>query len=405
MKQKIAVSVSNVKKDFKLPLKQGDSLKDAIVQSLSIGMPKYKTYHALKGISFDVQKGEFFGILGRNGTGKSTLLKIISEIYQPTQGKVEVTGRLVPFIELGVGFNPKLSARENVYLNGAILGFSRIEIDARYQEIVEFAELEEFMDQKLKNFSSGMRVRLAFAIAVQANADILVIDEVLAVGDADFKKKCYEYFGSLKDDDSKTVIFVTHGMSAVREYCDRAILIDQGRIIFEGSGEEAADKYRSMFNIKKKKIVDDSISTEIADIKDVSVFGETGKRSKAGYNNQIATNSNLVFEITLNIKQSTKNPILAFSARDRKGRTVFATNTKILNIKLGDLAVGEHTFSFFVDNIFTNGSFTTFSTLFDGSMNTIHARLAAASKFKVIGRDNSNRVAIAHPLVRFNGRS
>lgn len=246
-KAKVAISVKNVVKDFKLPVRHTDSVKDAILQSLSLGLDKYRTRRALDGVSFNIKKGEFFGILGRNGTGKSTLLKILSEIYQPTSGSVKVNGKLVPFIELGVGFNPKLSGRENVYLNGAMLGFSKSEIDEKYEGIVDFAELEEFMDQKLKNYSSGMRVRLAFAIAIQSDSDILVIDEVLAVGDADFRKKCYKYFQSLKDNPEKTIVFVTHGMGAVRDYCDRAIIIENGKIAFEGSGEEAADEYNRLF--------------------------------------------------------------------------------------------------------------------------------------------------------------
>src|SRR6185312_8467854 len=186
-----------------------------------------ETQHALKDISFEVKKGEFFGIVGRNGSGKSTMLKILAGIYQPTKGGVQKSGKLVPFIELGVGFNPELSGRENVFLNGALLGFSRKEIAAMYDEIVAFAELEKFMDQKLKNYSSGMQVRLAFSIAIRAKSDILLIDEVLAVGDASFQQKCFDYFYKLKQD-KRTVVFVSHDMGAVERFCDRAVLIDNG---------------------------------------------------------------------------------------------------------------------------------------------------------------------------------
>lgn len=250
----IAIKVSKVKKDFHLPHEKNSSIKSAIVGVFRKKDKNYDTQHALKDISFDIPKGEFFGILGRNGSGKSTLLKILAEIYQPTKGTIKTNGKLVPFIELGVGFNPELTGRENVYLNGALLGFSRKEIDARYDEIVEFAELEDFMDQKLKNYSSGMQVRLAFSVATRAEADILLVDEVLAVGDADFQRKCYDYFKSLKKT-GKTVIFVTHDMSAVREYCDRAILIEKGIITHQGKASMVADEYLKLFMNKGSEFV------------------------------------------------------------------------------------------------------------------------------------------------------
>lgn len=244
--QEVVLSVENVSKDFHLPHERNDSLKTKIVQAFKPKDKDIDTQHALRDISFDIKKGEFFGILGRNGSGKSTLLKILAEIYQPTSGKVSHKGKLVPFIELGVGFNPELTGRENVYLNGALLGFSRKEIEEKYDEIVAFAELEEFMDQKLKNYSSGMQVRLAFSVATRADADILLVDEVLAVGDADFQRKCYDFFKSLKKS-GKTVIFVTHDMGAVREYCDRVVLIKDGLVAHEGGADAIADEYLKLF--------------------------------------------------------------------------------------------------------------------------------------------------------------
>lgn len=242
----IAVRVSNVTKDFVLPHEKINSLKGYFTNLFRRSGTK-EVQHALRGISFEVKEGEFFGVVGRNGGGKSTLLKILAGIYQPTSGTVVTRGKLVPFIELGVGFNPELTGRENVYLNGALLGFSTKEIDAMYKDIVEFAELEPFMDQKLKNYSSGMQVRLAFSVAIKARADILLIDEVLAVGDADFQRKCFDYFKSLKKS-KQTVIFVTHDMGAVREYCDRAILIEDGKIAHEGKPSKVADEYLKLFN-------------------------------------------------------------------------------------------------------------------------------------------------------------
>lgn len=245
-KQKPAVSVRDIKKTFYIPHNNNDSLKRAITQAFKSKEKGGEFFNALDGISFDIQKGDFFGILGRNGSGKSTLLKIISEIYQPTSGHVKHDGKLVSFIELGVGFKPELTGRENVFLNGALLGFSKKEIEAMYDDIVEFAELEKFMDQRLKNYSSGMKVRLAFSVAIRAHADILILDEVLAVGDAAFKKKCNEYFKTLIHD-KKTVILVTHGMGAVREFCTKAIVIEKGKIVFEGAADAAADRYLELF--------------------------------------------------------------------------------------------------------------------------------------------------------------
>jgi len=181
----------------------------------------------LRDVSFEIKKGEFFGIVGRNGSGKSTLLKLLAGIYAPDKGLVQVNGNLTPFIELGVGFNPELTGRENVFLNGALLGFNRREMQAMYSDIVSFAELERFMDQKLKNYSSGMQVRLAFSIAIRAKSDILLIDEVLAVGDTAFQKKCFEHFVQLKKN-KQTVILVTHDMAAVERFCDRALVVHDG---------------------------------------------------------------------------------------------------------------------------------------------------------------------------------
>lgn len=244
---KNAVEVNGVKKSFYLPHHKNNSLKTAITQLFKKRDKGGNTLHALNGVSFRVEKGDFFGILGRNGSGKSTLLKIISEIYQPTSGSVEHDGRVVSFIELGVGFKAELSGKENVFLNGALLGFSRKEVEAMYNDIVEFAELEKFMDQKLKNYSSGMKVRLAFSVAIRAHADILILDEVLAVGDAAFQKKCNDYFRTLIND-RKTVILVTHNMRAVRDYCNKAIVIEKGKVHFEGEADKAADVYLGLFD-------------------------------------------------------------------------------------------------------------------------------------------------------------
>ena len=238
-----AIVVQNVSKDFILP-----HLRQTTIKSRLIHLHRRQTaelQHVLHGVSFTVGRGEFLGIVGRNGSGKSTLLKILAEIYPTTSGTVSVCGRLVPFIELGVGFHPELSGRDNVYLNGALLGFSRREVEAMYDDIVSFAELENSMDQKLKNYSSGMQVRIAFSIATRAHADILLVDEVLAVGDAAFQRKCSDHFRALKQKGT-TIVLVTHDMQAVREFCDRAILLEGGRIAAEGGAAEVTEKYQEV---------------------------------------------------------------------------------------------------------------------------------------------------------------
>ena len=239
--KQIAVKVDHVSKYFKLPTEATNSLRTALVNRFK-GIKGYKEQHVLKDISFEVEKGDFFGILGRNGSGKSTLLKIISEIYVPEKGSVTIDGKLVSFIELGVGFNPELTGRENVYMNGAMLGFSTAEIDAMYDDIVDFAELHEFMNQKLKNYSSGMQVRLAFSVAIKAQGDILILDEVLAVGDEAFQRKCNYYFQERKKS-GKTTILVTHDMGAVKKYCNKAVLIENGLVKAIGSPENVANQY------------------------------------------------------------------------------------------------------------------------------------------------------------------
>lgn len=255
----VAIQVKDIHKSFKLPHESHSGVKQLLINAFRRDKRKgYENQQVLRGISFDIYKGDFFGIVGRNGSGKSTLLKILAGIYTPDSGGISVNGTLVPFIELGVGFNPELSGRDNVYLNGALLGFSKLEMDSMYREIVEFAELERFMDQKLKNYSSGMQVRLAFSIAIRADSDILILDEVLAVGDAAFQQKSFNFFEKIKRS-GKTIVLVTHDMASVNRFCNRALLIDKGRVKVMGSPDEVAEQY-TVDNIDKK--VGDSPETE-----------------------------------------------------------------------------------------------------------------------------------------------
>lgn len=236
----IAIKVESVSKHFILPHQKSSTLKSFFLNPFT----KYEKekQRALDDVSFEIKKGEFFGVVGRNGSGKSTLLKCIAGVYTPDKGKITGNGSLVPFIELGVGFNPELSGRDNIYLNGSLLGFSRQDMDKMYDDIVQFSELEKYIDQKLKNYSSGMQVRLAFSIAIQAKGDILILDEVLAVGDSSFQRKCYDYFDSVKRS-KQTVVLVSHNMNAIEKYCNRAVLIENGHIKSIGSPHQVAHLY------------------------------------------------------------------------------------------------------------------------------------------------------------------
>ncbi len=234
------IEVRGVEKCFRIPDQRIDSIKERVTHPFT--RIEYRELHALKRISFEVGKGEFFGIVGRNGSGKSTLLKILASIYRPDSGRVRMAGRVAPFIELGVGFNPELTARENVVLNGVLMGLSRREAQRRLGSVIDFAELHEFADLKLKNYSSGMMVRLAFAVMVQAEADIMLIDEVLAVGDAAFAQKCMDFFHERRRA-GKTIVLVTHDMATVQLLCHRAMLLHEGDLQYVGSPEEAALRY------------------------------------------------------------------------------------------------------------------------------------------------------------------
>lgn len=238
---KAIVEISKLTKSFKIPLEASSGVKQQLINILK-GRKGYRVFTPLKDISFTINEGDFFGIVGRNGSGKSTLLKTIAGIYTPNSGNVKVHGSLVPFIELGVGFNPELTGRENIFLNGALLGFSHEEMESMYRAIVEFAELEDFMEERLKNYSSGMQVRLAFSIAIRAHADILLLDEVLAVGDEAFQKKCYSYFDKLKRE-KRTVILVTHDMAAVERFCTKAAFIEDGHVKMIGKPYRIAAAY------------------------------------------------------------------------------------------------------------------------------------------------------------------
>ena len=323
--KKIAVKVDHVSKYFKLPTESTQSLRTNLVNYFK-GIRGYREQHVLKDINFEVEEGDFFGIVGRNGSGKSTLLKIISQIYVPEKGKITVNGKMVSFIELGVGFNPELTGRENVYMNGAMLGFTTEEVDAMYDDIVEFAELEEFMNQKLKNYSSGMQVRLAFSVAIKAQGDVLILDEVLAVGDEAFQRKCNDYFLERKTS-GKTTILVTHDMGAVKKYCNKAILIEDGYIKAKGEPDEVANQY-SYDNANTEKN-DDGKTVEKLVVNNLEVNLLSPGQTTPG--------EEIAFEVCYNVLENI-NTYIAFSMTD-VDRNIWIYNDNSLDFMTSGIGV------------------------------------------------------------------
>ena len=343
MADELAIKVEHVSKSFRLPHEKHTSIKSALIGAFR-GKNRIEKQQVLKDISFEVKQGEFLGIVGRNGSGKSTLLKLLASIYVPDKGNIEVNGTLTPFIELGVGFNPELTGRENVFLNGALLGFSRTEMRDMYDDIVAFAELERFMDQKLKNYSSGMQVRLAFSIAIKINSDILLLDEVLAVGDAAFQKKCFSFFRKLKKD-KKTVIFISHDMNAVREYCDRAILIENGEIVTSGSADKVAKEYTKLF----------LEATSTAEGAGSKRWGTGGIKIKSV--TAKVSEDHVVIDVMNEMKQDVDNPIFGVIIISPVGVKIFESNTQWKKMHTGSFKKGESVkITWEIPNIFTNGS-------------------------------------------------
>ena len=292
----IAIRIDGVNKTFRLPHEKQSSVKGMFVNIFK-GRGSFEKQQALKNINFDIKKGDFFGIVGRNGSGKSTLLKLLAGIYSPDTGRIHVNGKLTPFIELGVGFNPELTGRENVFLNSALLGFNRREVKAMYDDIVQFSELKRFMDQKLKNYSSGMQVRLAFSIAVRARSDILLLDEVLAVGDAAFQQKCFTYFEELKRQ-GKTVVFVSHDMSAIKRFCTRAVYIKDGKLIHEADPLEIADIYLDE-NINKNPTNVKGINGSITHKLSAKIVEQTADRLHLNFSYKSEDKENMYVGISL----------------------------------------------------------------------------------------------------------
>jgi len=246
------ININRVTKTFRIPHEKRDTFRERLFGLFN--PPKYEKFYSLKDVSLTVDEGDWLGIVGSNGSGKSTLLKVIAGIYLPDSGRVIFEGKMVPFLELGVGFNPELSARDNIFLNAVMLGMTRREAKIKFKTIVEFAEIENFLDTKLKNFSSGMQVRLGFSIASQIDADIYLFDEVLAVGDVGFQKKCEGVFSRLKTE-KKTVLFVSHNLASIEKWCKKTAWVKNGKLKLVGKSKEVVFKYWYSTLTKEEKNV------------------------------------------------------------------------------------------------------------------------------------------------------
>lgn len=391
----MAIFVKNISKTFRIPHEKVASLRGAFVSMFH--KKTFETFQALDAVSFEVKKGEFFGIIGRNGSGKSTLLKILAGIYQPDKGSVRVNGMISPFLELGIGFNPELSGRDNVYLNATVLGMTRKQIDHKFNDIVAFSELERFIDQKLKNYSSGMQVRLAFSVSIHANRDILLMDEVLAVGDTNFQSKCLSEFAKYRDS-GRTVVLVTHDTAIVERYCDRAMLLRSGNVQIVGKPKDVCSRYREQNmtdeekrlqmeeEIKKKqeardfarrvkkekresqkakrkqvKLASQDKNTEVkrvflnkkAQVNSVITLNEKSEEKKV-----FSTGEVITIRVTMELFSDLQNPIFGIIIRNADAKTIFVTNTNFQNIKTGVLKKGLLQVDYRVENYFCGGMYT-----------------------------------------------
>ncbi len=313
----VVVEVRGVSKTFRIPSHRVDSLKERVLHPMR--RVHYRELCALRDVSFEVRKGEFFGIVGRNGSGKSTLLKIMASIYRPDAGRVRLAGRLAPFIELGVGFNPELTSRENVALNGVLMGLSRQEARRRLDAVLDFAELREFADMKLKNYSSGMMVRLAFAVMVQADADVMLIDEVLAVGDASFAQKCVDVFGDMQRQ-GRTIVLVTHDMATVQRFCDRAMLIHDSEIQYLGEADETALRYyRINFGGDPDQVREPGTLPDVsARVLETWLEDADGRRIQ-----NIEQGQRFSFHCLIEARRALRRPIFSFQFYDSAGHEIF----------------------------------------------------------------------------------
>jgi ABC-type polysaccharide/polyol phosphate transport system ATPase subunit len=353
------IRVENVSKAFRIPEEQMHTLKERVLHPLR--RTGHHTFRALEDVSFDIRQGEFFGIVGRNGSGKSTLLKCLAGIYSADRGRIWITGRMSPFIELGVGFNPDLAAYDNVVLNGIMLGLSPREARARYKQVIEFAELEEFQELKLKNYSSGMYVRLAFSVAIQVDADVLLIDEVLAVGDASFQQKCFDVFNRLRDE-GRTIVLVTHDMGAVNRFCHRAVLLEHGKSVIQGDPEQVANQYLEMNfnrNAPQHTAGTERMGNGAARIVDTWFEAADGTQSAMYLQGHVVR-----FCARVEFVQAAVDPGLTMVLENENEIQVLVANTAIEHERSGRFSAGEEVvFSVEFTNILAPGRYFAITTV------------------------------------------
>lgn len=399
----VAISVNNVTKLYKLYDKPSDRLKEALGLTKQ---QKYKEHYALRDLSFEVKKGECVGIIGTNGAGKSTILKIITGVLNPTLGNVTINGRISALLELGAGFNMEYTGIENIYLNGTMIGFSREEIDAKMNDILDFADIGDFVHQPVKTYSSGMFVRLAFAVAINIDPEILIVDEALSVGDVFFQAKCYKRFEDFKKM-GKTILFVSHDMGSINKYCDRAILLNKGTKYMDGDPKDVIDVYKKLIvntgsdeGGKKSSGQVNSIPEDgfwmdklhkndsvqeygngFAKIIDYAIIDEDGTIT-----NTISANTEYTVKIRVRFNQKVHMPIVAFTIRDLKGVEIAGTNTMYEDNNISDKAENDEVIVTFKQKMklrggeylislgctgYLSGEFTVFHRLYDACDMTV----------------------------------
>ncbi|MDD5040093.1 MAG: ABC transporter ATP-binding protein [Patescibacteria group bacterium] len=368
------IEINKITKVFKIPHERKTTLKEYFVSAFS--HRTYEQFHALREVSFSVREGEFLGIIGRNGSGKSTLLKIIAGILQPNSGRIAVLGSIAPFLELGVGFQPDLTARENVYLYGAILGLSRTAIDQKFDSIIKFAELENFVDQKLKNFSSGMQVRLAFSTAIQSDADILLVDEVLAVGDADFQRKCFNTFDRLKRE-KKTIIFVSHDLGSIERFCDRVVFIEGGKVKNIGKPREMITAYGQSFTDTTPENIEARATSGIY-ITKVAFSNEQGEEKKT-----FKTGETIRIKIFCKTNRAVHNVIFGLEFANEQGLLLSGINMGIDHLVV-EKVEGEKQVEFIIqNNPFLDGMYYVTPAVADKSGDLIFDRVERIFRFYI----------------------
>jgi ABC-2 type transport system ATP-binding protein len=359
-----AVIVDGVTKNFRLPRERVHTLKERMLHPLR--RPAHDELRALRDVSFHVAPGEFFGIVGRNGSGKSTLLKCLAGIYGVNKGEIYINGQLSTFIELGVGFNPDLPAYDNVMLNGTMLGLSPREARARFDAVIDFAELRDFTEMKLKNYSSGMLVRLAFSVMIQVDADILLIDEVLAVGDASFQQKCYDEFERIRRS-GKTVLLVTHDMAAVRRFCDRAMLLENGRQVIVGESDTVGNRYLQLNFSEEARAAEEAEARAADGEAALTYVAEAGDRFGDGRaeiveawfedadgkaSTTLANGRRAAYVARVRFNETVSDPLFAVSLTNSQGQQVLSASTVWTDPRPGDFHAGEEaTFRVDFDNI------------------------------------------------------